>query len=570
MATADTARLVAELSLNDKGFTKGLSNAEKKLGSLEKTLGKTARNVGKVAAIGVAGATGAIVASVNAAADYEQAFAGVRKTVDATESQLLALSDAFRDMSKEIPISASELAALGEAGGALGVKTESLEEFVRVTALLGQTTDITAQDAATSLGVLSNVLGLTSDEYSQFASSLVALGNAGASTESQIIDVAERIGATGELIGLSTEQVLGFSSAVASLGIESEAGGTSLQKLFIDTTKFVSEAGDELKVLAKTSGKSTKTFKANFEKNAGAAIQDFLAGLGKLDKAAQLNALDELGFTDARITRTILGLAGATELVSSQMTIANDAFEKNTALSKEAGERNKTFSSQLGILKNTITDAGITIGTALLPQLTTMAKRLSQLIDENGPAIQDFANKLPGAFDKAVAFAEKIPWGTIASGLESATMWAGKLFDVFLGLPPEVQTTIIALGALNKLSGGAITGIVGELGKGLIKGVLGMNAGVVNINAATVNGVGGPGGATGSAGRGSSLGATALTGAAVLGAAQEIGSAIGEEVAKSQGANDTQARAFGDIISGVFGPIIPTIQNIESDRKSVV
>jgi hypothetical protein len=51
----------------------------------------------------------------------------------------------------------------------------------------------------------------------------------------------------------------------------------------------------------------------------------------------------------------------------------------------------------------------------------------------------------------------------------------------------------------NKLSGGALGDIVGELGKGLIKGVLGMTAGVVNITAGVVKG---PGGLPGSGGPG--------------------------------------------------------------------
>jgi hypothetical protein len=64
------------------------------------------------------------------------------------------------------------------------------------------------------------------------------------------------------------------------------------------------------------------------------------------------------------------------------------------------------------------------------------------------------------------------------------------LLQAFTSLPPWVQTAVITGWGLNKLTGGALGSIVGELGKGLIKGVLGMNAGVVNINAAAVRGPG--------------------------------------------------------------------------------
>ena len=66
-----------------------------------------------------------------------------------------------------------------------------------------------------------------------------------------------------------------------------------------------------------------------------------------------------------------------------------------------------------------------------------------------------------------------------------------------------VQAVSVLTGwGLNKLTGGALTSIAGALASGLIKGVLGINAGVVNITAGTVTGVpgtGAPGG--GDAGR---------------------------------------------------------------------
>jgi hypothetical protein len=105
-------------------------------------------------------------------------------------------------------------------------------------------------------------------------------------------------------------------------------------------------------------------------------------------------------------------------------------------------------------------------------------------------------------------------------------------------MPAEVQATIIALAGLNKLSGGAVSGIVGELSKGLVKGVLGMTAGVVNLKAGTVIGGGGgviPGGKGGVAGKaGGALvtGRTFITGIAagvLAGLAVELAGQLGQQ-----------------------------------------
>ena len=170
---------------------------------------QTARNgwgqvagIARAGAFALAGVTATVIGTaVTAAVNYETAFAGVIKTVDASGPQLDRLRRRFRELSTEIPVSASELARLGEAAGALGISVDNIEEFVRISALIGVTTDVSSEQAATSLGQLSNVLGLTESDYERFGSTLVDLGNKGASTESQILEIASRSGAMGSRSG---------------------------------------------------------------------------------------------------------------------------------------------------------------------------------------------------------------------------------------------------------------------------------------------------------------------------------------------------------------------------------
>lgn len=510
MPTAETARLVAELTLKDKlsggvrSAIGGVDKLDKAFGRTQKSLGKFGGNIQKGLIVGATAAAGGLALVVNAARDYETAFAGVRKTVNATEPELKALSDGFRAMAREIPISAAELASLGETAGALGIEgTKNIQEFVRVTALLGVTTDLTSQDAATSLGIIANVLHLTSDEYSKFASSLVALGNAGASTESQIIEIAQRAGAAGELIGISTSQVLGFSSAVASLGIDAEAGGSAIQKFFIDSAKSIAGGGTDLAVFAKTAGVSAKTFAAAFKKDAGAALQSFLAGLGKLDQAAQLDVLDKLGFTDVRITRTLLGLANNTKLVADQMGVANTAFGQNTALTKEAQQRFNTFDSQLQITKNTLTDIGITIGSKLLPKITPLLKRLNEFVTANQGKIEQFGDDLAAGFERFADAVGKVDWRPFVDGLKTSVSLAKGAFDAFNALPDDFKKLILVGAGINKITGGLLTSFGADLAGAFGKQFLARGSNPANpLFVADVTGGFGGGGLAGAAGGG--------------------------------------------------------------------
>ena len=361
---------------------------------------KRAVFLGAVVLVGLVLAFGNVV---SAAINYEDAFAGVRKTVEATEPQLQQLSKDLREMSTVIPVAATELAGLAETAGALGVPTKNIKEFVRVTAMLGLTTNVTSAQAADALGRLSNILGLTSADYSKFASALVALGNAGASTEAEILEIAKRMGAAGKVAGLTTPQIIGWASALASVtGMEPERAGTSMQMFLLSVTKMANKTGPALALLGKTAGTSAKGFRNLFAKDANAALLRFITGLSKLTKAEKLAVLENLGFTDAGVTRALLGLAQSHAEVARQLGISTKEYERNLAAQAELDKRLVTTKSQLALLDNVLTDVAITLGDALLPVITPMIKDLGKWVKANKPLIAQLAVNLADALKAIV------------------------------------------------------------------------------------------------------------------------------------------------------------------------
>lgn len=515
-----------------KGAAQAISQiraVDKATGNLGRTAGRGVRtaagNLVKGATI-IAGGTAALVgASVKAASDFETAFTGVEKTVAASDLELANLKKTILDLSTTIPISATELAALGEAAGALGVDVKNIDEFIRVTALIGETTDVSSEQAATSLGVLQNVLGLTAEEYERFGAALVGLGNDGASTESQILAITERFGAAGKLAGLTTTQILGLSSATASLGIEAEAGGTSLQKLALQGIEIVAQGGKKLELFARTAGMSAKQFERAWKEDAGGALTDFLTGLGKLDQGQQVLTLGKLGLSGERLTRTLLGLANGSEELNRQMGVSEKAWEDNIALQEEASKKFKTLSAQGQLLRNAFTRAGIAVGTGLLEPLSRVAGILTEsltdtktiqklerlgeslgaslesLVTKIGPNIPAIVERLADAFSEVAEFiadidfdklGKSIPWDAIGRSMELAGRGAKIVYELFTSLPSWVQTAVLTGWGLNKLTGGALGSILGQVvAKGV--GAMMVKAGIVNVNGPVAGG-GGKGG----------------------------------------------------------------------------
>jgi TP901 family phage tail tape measure protein len=114
---------------------------------------------------------------VNVGLNFESAFAGVRKTVDATEEEFEQFESGLREMSKQMPVTASELAAIAEAAGQLSIKNENLLSFTETMAHLGVTTNLTSQEAATALARLANITGMNQENFDRLGSSIVELGN---------------------------------------------------------------------------------------------------------------------------------------------------------------------------------------------------------------------------------------------------------------------------------------------------------------------------------------------------------------------------------------------------------
>ncbi len=272
LLTLDTAQFKS-------GMRESVTSAAKFEGQMRKIGGNLTQLGGQLTAAVTLPIVAAFGAATKAAVDFESSFAGVRKTVDASESEFKTISDSFRGLAKEIPVSVNEINRLGEAAGALGIPKEEIVDFAKVMAMLGVTTNVTSDQAAESIAKIQNIFGASGKFTEQFASTLVDLGNKGASTEAEILALATRIASAGNTVNMSQAQVLAFSSAIANVGMEAEAGGSAFSRVLLEMSKSVSAGGKELQAFASVAGMSSAQFATLFKTNAAGAVQAFVEGL---------------------------------------------------------------------------------------------------------------------------------------------------------------------------------------------------------------------------------------------------------------------------------------------------
>lgn len=445
-----TAGELAKMRVQTEGFTGWLNNTGKQL----QTAGKHMTAFGdawtkRVSLPLVAGVT----LATKAAMDWESAFAGVVKTsdeiVDANGNVVYSyeqLESELRGLAKQLPATHTEIAAVGEAAGQLGIQTDNITSFTKTMIDMGESTNMSAETAATSLARFANITNMSQTDFDRLGSSIVDLGNNFATTEADITALAMRLAGAGSQIGLSEADILGLAAALSSVGIEAEMGGSALSKTMINMAvasetglnsvrdlenatgmtrrelelmssnaskdfKAVADslgmtstevnniikAGKDLEGFSAVAGMTSEQFVKAFQEDAVGALGAFIEGLGAAEEkgTTAIALLDELGISEVRLRDALLRAGNASELFADSVQLSNDAWEENTALANEAQQRYDTLESQLGMLRNEAVDIAITFGGPFVVAFKEALEVARPFIGSMADLAQSFADADP-------------------------------------------------------------------------------------------------------------------------------------------------------------------------------
>ena len=325
-----------------------------------------------------------MVDCAKASIEFESAFAGVEKTVDGTDEELKMLSDGIKELATKIPLTTTELAKIAETAGQLGIAKGDILTFTEVVANLAATTDLSAEEAAVSLARIANITGLMTNEYSNFGSTLVDLGNNSAAFESEILEMTNRLAGTGSIVEATNAQLLGIATTLVSVGIEAEAGGTAFSTLLSNIELAVQTGSQKVQQYAQVAGMSAKEFSDAWRNDAIGAVAAFIEGLGDLDSQGEsaIVVLNDMGITEKRLRDSVLKLTEAEGLLTENLKIANEAWSENNALTEEAEKRYETTESKITLAKTAINNLKITIGDELLEQFDGFIGKFTDLVTE--------------------------------------------------------------------------------------------------------------------------------------------------------------------------------------------
>ena len=459
----DTAAL-KELEAQARQSSSVLGTQMQLAGEKIKAVGDKIKGVGdKIASIGSSltntvtmPIVGAFGASAKAAIDWESAFTGVMKTVDASAAEYDQLAENIKKMATETASSKNDIAGVMEIAGQLGITgVDGLTTFTKTMVELGDTTNLSAEEAATALARFMNITGEASTDVDKIGSAVVDLGNNFATSESEIVSMATRLASAGTIAGMSSTDILALSAAMSSVGIQAEAGGTAMTQTLSAMTAAVAafEAGstEDLEAIANVANMSAQDFANAWNNEPVTAVQAFIAGLGTLDEKGE-NAtlvLDELGMSGVRQSNMLKSLSLASGVLTDAIETSSNAYKENTALSDEASKRYGTMAAKISQAKERVTELAIEIGEMLMPYLEKGLEK-----------IEGWVNKW-----KSLTDAQKqsiLKFAAIAAAIGPALIVVGKLVGAFGSIVKVVGMATSGIGKLITFVQGA-GGVMGAL-----------------------------------------------------------------------------------------------------------
>lgn len=372
---AGAATLNNELKSLDKSFITDNENILKlshSFGVSSQKANQFAETIKPLSALSAA----VIVGATKTAIDFEDAWTGVTKTVNATPQQFEKINAGLKDLAQNTSSTYQDIAHYAELAGQMGIPTDSIVGFTKTITQLGDTTNLVGEEAAQSIAKFSNVMvsqsKKTNTYYSRLGSTIVDLGNKFSTTEADIMDMATRLGVAGKMVGFNSNQVLGLSTALSSLGIEAAAGGSSVSKMLKTIDLSVSTGDKKLQKFAEVSGMTSQQFQKAWGEDAAGTFLKFVEGIGK--SADVTKTLDELGIKEVRQAQSMGALAQSSDVLARALNVSQNAWQANSAMATEAEKRYGTLKSQMSQTWEAVKQAADELGQAFTPTLTSILK----------------------------------------------------------------------------------------------------------------------------------------------------------------------------------------------------
>ncbi len=440
------------------GFGKGLRAAGR---DLSKGVGNAVRNVERIGAAGIGLAVAGGAAAVKWASDFEDDLNTINTIARVTPDQLSEIGSGIRGLARDTGADLSDLTAGYYDLLSAGIKVGDAQTVLNQAYKLGRGALGSTAQGVDVLTTALNAYNLKGDQAGRISNELAKAVEDGKVTLDQIAGSYANVAPVAAQAGISTTEVAAAYGFLTAKGQTAAKVSTQMARAIIELQKptgklrdLQEKVGKNYAQIAKQKGLSVALQEAREDaKKAGIPFIELFGRIEAYKFALQTTGKNQRAFQE--------------ELDRTRQSAGT--------LDEQVGERNKGLAYSFRRLKANVHDAGITIGTALLPQIADLAEEATTFIQGHQGDIQRFAQDLAKGFKNAVSWARKLDWDAIANDVKAVAGAAKGIIEGFLSAPAWLQQAVLTGWGLNKLTGGAVV----DIGVDLTKGAIGSAAGAL-------------------------------------------------------------------------------------------
>lgn len=314
-----------------------------------------------------------LAAPVKLAADFDQAFKGVEKVVDAPRKRLGELRQFALKTSMMVPVAARDLLDLMAEAAQGGVPVEDLERFTSFTSRMAVAADMAGAEIGETFAKIRNTYKLNQEGIEALGDSANHLSNNMAAKAREVFAFTRRAAGAADALKLTAVEMNAIGATLVASGIVPETAATGFE---VFANRLVN-GGKKIEGAFKGLGTSRSEVLADFRENGAEAFVRFLEKVAAKGDAGRRILTDIVGLEYSDDFGKLLAnpelLAEALELVADPANYAGSALE-------EAAKQSQGAAAQFQRLRNILIGAGIYIGEQLLPPLLTITEQIGALV----------------------------------------------------------------------------------------------------------------------------------------------------------------------------------------------
>ncbi|WP_264735749.1 phage tail tape measure protein [Wolbachia endosymbiont (group A) of Rhinocyllus conicus] len=387
-----------------------------------------------------------------AAIDFESVMADIRavkkfsKEKEANDRGFMELGQGIKELSRTIPLSAAELAQITTSGARLGIEEKKdLLEFTETVSKMAVNFGMTAEEVGSAASKLYKIFGTKIEDLKEWGDTINHLSSNTTVEAKDLMAAMTIAGGAAKQFGLNVDQIAGLLNAFISLGKQPKKAAEMISGMLVKL-QTAGKQEDEFRETLEEIGIDIEELEESIKENPHKALLDFFEILKKIDKhdrAGILLKLFQQGAED-----DIALLLENSKVYEKVLDLLADEGERANSLQEEFNDRVSTTANQLRLLKNSIAEVGMNLGSVMLPILKPIAERLKWVSEH----IASFAEKYPTVTTAIM--------GTIAAliSLKVLLVGGGYILSLFMGTAWSLAAKAIA--AFSVLSTYAIPAVI--------------------------------------------------------------------------------------------------------------